>query len=103
MIEVTVTIYTCAGASHEVRADVEKLGPGQYEVEWCDVAAMRDLCLTPSQTHYLVRRCEEAYDVVQREREALGIAGLLDDTEPLFSAERDYRTLTGCELAGGLF
>lgn len=102
MIEVTVTIYTCAGVSHEVRADVEKLGPGQYEVEWCETAAVRDLCLTRAQEHYLVRRCEEAYDVVEREREALGITGLLDDCEPLLSAERDYRSLAGIDHVGGL-
>lgn len=91
MIEVLVTIRTCAGVPHEVRADVEKLGPGQYELEWCDRAALIDLNLTAAQLHYLRRRVEEAYDVVEREREALGVAGLLDDTEPFFSAERDNR------------
>jgi hypothetical protein len=94
VIEVSVTIYTCAGVSHEVRADVEKLGPGRYELEWCDKAALVDICLTPAQTHYLRRRCEEAYDVIEREREALGISGLLDDSEPMMSAARDYRLLS---------
>lgn len=68
MIEVSVTIRTCAGVAHDVRADVEKLGPGRYELEWRDHAALRALCLTGAQLHYLRRRCEEAYDVIERER-----------------------------------
>lgn len=92
MIEVKVTIRTCAGVPHEVRADVEKLGPGRYELEWCDRAGLLDLHLTSAQLHYLRRRCEEAYDVVERERASLGIADLIDDTASTFNSLRDTRS-----------
>lgn len=91
MLEVAVRIYTCAGVPHDVRAEVEKLGPGRYELAWSDRSALHSLCLTGAQLHYLRRRCEEAYDVIERERAELGIDGLLDDTEPLTSSGRDNR------------
>lgn len=89
MLEVSVTIRTCAGVPHEVRADVEKLGPGRYEVEWRDRAALRALCLTGAQLHYLQRRCEEAYDVIERERGELD--ELLSDSVSIFNSLRDTR------------
>ncbi len=94
MIEVSVIVYTCASVANEVRAEVEKIGPGRYELEWCDRAAMRALCLTSAQEHYLRRRCEEKYDVIEREREALGVADLLDDCVAVTSHDRDYRLLS---------
>ncbi len=94
MIEVKVTIRTCAGVPHDVCADVEKLGPGRYELEWCDLPALRSLCLTSAQEHYLRRRCEEAYDVIEREREDLGIADLLSDVASITNSDRDSRQLS---------
>lgn len=91
MLEVKVRIFTCAGVAHDVCADVEKLGPGRYELAWCDLPALHAISLTGAQLHYLRRRCEEAYDVVERERVELGIDGLLDDSEHLLSSERDNR------------
>jgi len=93
MIEVKVTIRTCAGVAHDVRADVGKDGPGRYQVEWCDRPSLSLLCLTGVQLHYLRRRCEEAYDLIEREREALGIADLLDDSASVFNSDRDSRFL----------
>ncbi|HKY40710.1 MAG TPA: hypothetical protein VJN18_32470 [Polyangiaceae bacterium] len=91
MLEVKVRIYTCAGVAHYVCADVEKLGPGRYELAWCDLPALYAISLTGAQLHYLRRRCEEAYDVVEREREELGIEVLLDDTASAGNHDRDYR------------
>jgi len=99
VIEVKVTIRTCAGVPHDVSADVEKLGPGRYELEWCDRAVLRALCLTSAQEHYLRRRCEEAYDVIEREREDLGIADLLADCASITNSDRDHRQLSW-EVAG---
>lgn len=94
MIEVKVTIYTCSGVENVVSADVEKLGLGRYELEWCDLPALKALCLTSAQEHYLRRRCEEAYDVIEREREDLGIADLLADVASITSHDRDTRLLS---------
>lgn len=99
MIEVKVTVFTCSGVPNDVLADVEKLGPGQYEFEWCDLSALKALCLTSAQEHYLRRRCEEAYDVIEREREDLGIADLLADVAGVTSHDRDARRLSW-EVAG---
>lgn len=93
MIEVSITIYTCASVAHDVRAEVEKASPGQYLVTWSDLPGLRELCLTPAQMHYLRRRCEEAYDVIEREREAAGIASLLDDEAGICNSDRDSRLL----------
>jgi hypothetical protein len=73
VIEVKVTIRTCAGVPHDVRANVDKRGPGRYEVEWCDRAGLLALCFTPAQLHYLRRRCEEAYDVTERDRTEIDV------------------------------
>jgi hypothetical protein len=91
VIVVGVIVYTCASVANEVRAEVEKLGPGRYELEWCDLPALKALCLTRAQEHYLRRRCEEAYDVIERDREALGIVDLLDDVAGFANADRDHR------------
>jgi len=94
VIEVKVTIFTCAGVEHVVSADVEKHGPGRYDLEWCDLPALKALHLTAAQEHYLRRRCEEAYDVIEREREALGIADLLSDVAGVTSHDRDSRQMS---------
>jgi hypothetical protein len=94
VIEVKVMIRTCAGVPHDVCADVEKLGPGLYELDWCDLPALKALCLTRAQEHYLRRRCEEAYDVIEREREELGIADLLADCASITNHDRDHRQLS---------
>lgn len=67
MFEVTLRLKL-NGQWCEVRAEVTKDGPGDYDVAWCDNAVVDGL--TPAQQHYVRRRLEEAYDLEERARRA---------------------------------
>lgn len=67
MIEVTLGLKI-QGQWCEVRAEVTKEGPGDYDVAWCDKGVVDGL--TSAQQHYVRRRFEEAYDLEERARRA---------------------------------
>lgn len=90
MREVTVVIQH-QGEPVEVRAEVEKFGLGDYQVDWCDKAAVDGLGLTRFALGQLRRLAAEAYEVLETERELAGIASLLDDGAGACNSDRDHR------------
>jgi hypothetical protein len=90
MIEVTLEVLTDKGCQ-EVSAEVEMIGANDFVVLWSDVDAVRRLGLPSVQLLTLVRRCEAECRWLEWQREAEGIAPLLDDVAPAHSADRDHR------------
>jgi hypothetical protein len=94
---ITVTVPSFAGQL--VRAEVERLAEDDFVVIWCDQEAVLALNLSEERLAALIVRCEleclrlGAIGMLEAARRRDGIASLLDDTAPVFSSDRDARTL----------
>jgi hypothetical protein len=88
--EVTVVIQH-RGEPAEVRADVQKFGISDYQVNWCDKAAVAGLGLSVFALGQLMKLCAEAYERLETERELAGIASLLADEAGVCNSDRDHR------------
>lgn len=78
----------------DVEAEVERLAVDNFVVLWCEPDAVRALGLSEEKLAALVVRCQlECLRLMTLDalRVRDGIASLIDDSEPIFSAARDNR------------
>ncbi len=91
MIEVTHEVLSSGIGIVEITAEVTRLGTDDYVVIWSDLAAVQRLGLSGVDLLSLTQRSVAECRWLEWEREACGITGLIDGTEPMLSAARDNR------------